>query len=78
MVSVPNKVLDHNPAADRCIDVFVHRDGTFGYDEYRYLRLAIHGERLASVSGSAGARLRAVTPVGSRAGSISACAKRRE
>ena len=32
-----NKVLTslHNPAADRCVDIFVREDGTFGYEEYR-------------------------------------------
>ncbi len=37
MAAVPNKVLEslHNSAADRCVDVFVRDDGTFGYEEYR-------------------------------------------
>jgi len=37
MAAVPNKVLQsiHNPNADRCVDVFVRDDGTFGYEEYR-------------------------------------------
>ena len=32
-----NKVLTslHNPAVDRCVDIFVREDGTFGYEEYR-------------------------------------------
>ena len=32
-----NKVLTslHNPEADRCVDIFVREDGTFGYEEYR-------------------------------------------
>ena len=32
-----NKVLTslHNLAADRCVDIFVREDGTFGYEEYR-------------------------------------------
>ena len=37
LAAVPNKVLEsiHNPTADRCVDVFVRDDGTFGYEEYR-------------------------------------------
>ncbi len=31
------KVLDslHNSFADRCVDIFIRDDGTFGYEEYR-------------------------------------------
>lgn len=31
------KVLNslHNLAADRCVDIFVRDNGTFGYEEYR-------------------------------------------
>ena len=31
------KVLEslHNSATDRCVDIFVRKDGTFGYEEYR-------------------------------------------
>jgi len=31
------KVIEslHNQEADRCVDVFAHADGTFGYEEYR-------------------------------------------
>ena len=34
---MPNKVLKslQNQAADRCVDIFVRDDGTFGYEEYR-------------------------------------------
>ena len=34
---MPNKVLEslHNPTADRCVDVFVREDGTFGFEEFR-------------------------------------------
>jgi len=34
---VPYEVLEslHNSHADRCVDVFVRADGTFGYEEYR-------------------------------------------
>lgn len=34
---MPNKVLEplHNPSADRCVDIFVRDNGTFGYEEYR-------------------------------------------
>ena len=35
--AVRNKVLNslHNLAQDRCVDIFVRGDGTFGYKEYR-------------------------------------------
>ena len=31
------KVLEslHNSTTDRCVDIFVRDDGTFGYEEYR-------------------------------------------
>jgi len=34
---VANKVLEslHDLTAERCVDVFVRDDGTFGYEEYR-------------------------------------------
>lgn len=34
---MPNKVLAslQNRAADRCVDIFVRDDGTFGFEEYR-------------------------------------------
>ena len=37
MIAVSNRVLEslHNPTADRCVDIFVRDDGTFGYEEYR-------------------------------------------
>jgi hypothetical protein len=25
----------NNPAGDRCVDIFLRNDGTFGYEEYR-------------------------------------------
>jgi hypothetical protein len=33
----PTKVLTslENPAGDRCVDVFVRTDGTFGFEEHR-------------------------------------------
>ena len=35
--TVPNKVLKsfQNQAADRCVDIFIRDDGTYGYEEYR-------------------------------------------
>ena len=35
--TVPNKVLKsfQNQAADRCVDIFMRDDGTYGYEEYR-------------------------------------------
>jgi hypothetical protein len=37
MIAVPNRVLEsvHNSTEDRCVDVFIRDDGTFGYEEYR-------------------------------------------
>jgi hypothetical protein len=34
---VPDKVLQsiHNQEADRCVDIFVRDDGSFGFEEYR-------------------------------------------
>ncbi len=34
---MPNKVLKsfQNQAADRCVDIFMRVDGTYGYEEYR-------------------------------------------
>lgn len=35
--TVPSKVLKsfQNQAADRCVDIFMRDDGTYGYEEYR-------------------------------------------